>query len=106
MSSETQEPMFIDEYVDDKGDTHYESTNQPKICYMTKTYKKKNGDVVVKQYNQTKYNNLYYLNHKEQLCEKIRCECGVEYTKLGKCNHMKSKVHKMYRLLCEEHNIN
>jgi hypothetical protein len=91
---------------DYNGDIEYESPTTQRITYLTKKYIKKNGEVVIKQYNQTKYNTVYYMNNREVLTEHHTCACGGQYTKLNKHNHNKGKVHKMYeRIFINNNNV-
>jgi hypothetical protein len=74
---------------------------------ITKIYKKKNGELVEKQYNQSKYNENYYKKHATELNEKIKCECGYFYTQTNKSHHTKTKLHQMYLYLNGEiHRLN
>ena len=64
-----------------------------------KTYTKKNGEVVVKEYDQKKYNKSYYEKNKDKIAEEVyTCECcnkeGIK--KRNKFNHEKSVKHKLY----------
>ena len=62
----------------------------------TKTWTKKNGEVVVKTYVQNKYNANFYNNHKEELKTQHLCECGNYYTPPNKSKHCNTKIHKLY----------
>jgi hypothetical protein len=86
----------INNNSDSDDDMHYETLNNPPICYMTKKYTKKNGEITIKKYNQTQYNTLYYMNNKERLTEMKPCPCGGKYCDLRKYNHKNSKIHKLY----------
>jgi hypothetical protein len=66
---------------------------------VIKRYIKKNGEEVVKQYDQTKYNKNFYEKHKDELCEKRLCECGKEYTHGNISHHIKSQYHLLYKRL-------
>ena len=66
---------------------------------ITKKYIKKNGEEVIKQYDQTKYNKNFYAKHKDELCEKHVCECGKEYTHGNISHHIKSQYHTLYKRL-------
>ena len=91
---------------DSNGDIDYESTNIPTVCYMTKKYTKKNGEITIKKYNQTQYNTLYYMNNKERLTEMKNCPCGGQFCDLTKYNHKKGKIHKLYeRMFLNTNNI-
>ena len=66
---------------------------------ITKKYIKKNGDEVIKKYDQNKYNKNFYAKHKDELCEKHVCECGKEYTHGNISHHIKSQYHLLYKKL-------
>ena len=58
------------------------------------TYKrKKTNEIITKVYDQKEYNDKYYKANREKLLEKVKCECGREYTKALKSRHVKSKEH-------------
>ncbi len=97
--------MAINITTDDSGDINYESNIPESICYITKKYTKKNGEVITKKYNQSQYNTFYYMNNKDGLTDLKICECGGQYTKLNKYNHKKLKIHKIYELLCLNNNV-
>lgn len=70
-----------------------------------KTYTKKNGEVVVKEYDQKKYNKSYYEKNKEKIAEEVyNCECcnkeGIK--KRNKFNHEKTEKHKLYAQLRQQ----
>ena len=88
--------MVINITTDDNGDINYESNIPDSICYITKRYTKKNGEVVIKKYNQSQYKTFYYMNNKKKLTELTICECGGQYNNLNKYNHKKGKIHKQY----------
>jgi len=67
---------------------------EPKL--ITKTYTKKNGDKVVKQYNQNLYNKTFQEKNKKEILEKHTCECGGKYTNSNKSIHIKTKLHQAY----------
>ena len=66
---------------------------------VSKKYIKKNGEEVIKKYDQTKYNQNFYAKHKNELCEKHTCECGKEYTHGNISHHIKSQYHLLYKRL-------
>ena len=66
---------------------------------VSKRYIKKNGEEVIKQYDQTKYNKNFYAKHKDELCEKHVCECGKIYTHGNVSHHIKSQYHLLYKRL-------
>jgi|TARA_R110000868_G_scaffold60915_4_gene185503 hypothetical protein len=68
----------------------------------TKKYTKKNGEEVVKQYNQSTYNKTYYEKNKEKLAEKVVCGCGLDYLVSNKSNHRSGRVHKLWQKLTKE----
>jgi hypothetical protein len=71
---------------------------------VTKKYIKKNGEEVVKTYNQKLYNTKYYNKNKDNIIKKdYKCECcNVIINKLNKSNHEKTKKH----ILRSKYNIN
>lgn len=61
-----------------------------------KSYTNKQGEL--KEYDQKKYNNTYYLKNKDKIAEEVyTCECcnkeGIK--KRNKYNHEKSEKHKL-----------
>jgi hypothetical protein len=68
-----------------------------KICGMRK-YKNKQGDEVVKEYDQQIYNKKFYEKHKEDINKKCTCVCGGSYTKSNKAKHDKGRYHALYTL--------
>lgn len=64
--------------------------------FLTRTYTNKDGEVITKQYNQKEYNRAFYLKHKDEINEKIICECGGKYTSRSKIKHSKTKLHELY----------
>jgi flavoprotein len=72
---------------------------------ITKKYIKKNGDEVIKKYNQNKYNETYYNKHKDELFKKHNCECGGVYLATNKFNHFKTRIHKLYTTLTNKQTI-
>jgi hypothetical protein len=69
-----------------------------------KSYTKKNGEVVVKDYDQKKYNKSYYEKNKEKIAEEVyTCEyCEKEgIKKRNKFNHEKTVKHKLYKKIKE-----
>jgi hypothetical protein len=67
-------------------------------------YVNKNGDEVVKVYNQKKYNVKYLNNNPDKLKEKYLCEiCNKMIVKIHKNRHEKTKFHILYsKLICEQ----
>jgi len=64
---------------------------------MKRTYTKKDGSLVEKEYNQKDYNDKFYQKHKEQLTEKYICDiCNSKLSKTNRYNHLKSKKHLVY----------
>jgi hypothetical protein len=63
---------------------------------LIKTYTKKNGDVVIKEYNQREYNKRFYEKNKEKLAVKVKCNCGGGYTSPNKTKHEESRIHKLW----------
>ena len=64
---------------------------------IIKTYIKKNGEVVIKEYNQQEYNLRHYEKHKEKYTDKHECDCGGNYTLPNKAKHYESRIHKLYQ---------
>jgi hypothetical protein len=61
---------------------------------IVKKYTKKNGDEVVKTYNQQKYNNTYYSKNKDKINKTYKCVlCDKEINHSNKSNHEKTKIH-------------
>lgn len=61
---------------------------------MIKHLVKKNGDIVIKEYNQKKYNDTYYEKNKDKIKEKLMCDiCNKSFLKSNKSNHYISKQH-------------
>jgi uncharacterized protein with PIN domain len=79
-----------------------EMTNQPinlnqNNKLMKRTYIKKDGSLVEKQYNQQPYNSNFYQKHKEKYTEKYICEiCNSSLSRTNKYNHLKSQKHLLY----------
>ena len=64
-----------------------------------KTYTKKNGEVITKDYDQKKYNKSYYEKNKDKIAEEIyTCDfCNKEgIKKRNKYNHEKTLKHQLY----------
>ena len=62
----------------------------------TKQYVKKNGEVVIKQYDQKEYNKKFYEKNKEKYSLRNICDCGGSYTAPNKSKHDISRIHKLY----------
>jgi hypothetical protein len=61
---------------------------------IIKKYTKKNGEEVVKTYDQKKYNNTYYLKNKDKINKTYKCSyCNKEINQSNKTNHDKTKIH-------------
>ena len=60
----------------------------------TNKFVKKNGEITPIEFDKGNYNRTYYAKHKEELTEKIECECGGVYIKACKFNHLKTNRHK------------
>jgi len=69
---------------------------EEKIIPIIKKYIKKNNEEKIYNYNQKKYNDTYYLKHKEKiLTRKYKCECcNREYLLNNKSIHENSMKHK------------
>lgn len=72
----------------------------PKKCMTVRKSVKKDGTVVTKEYDQSKYNKKCYEKNKERYCEMTTCGCGREYNIYTKSNHQKSAFHKLYEKMC------
>lgn len=59
-------------------------------------YTRKNGDVVVREYNQTKCNLLYNAKHKERLSKSEDCICGGRFSEKHRFTHYRTKKHVNY----------
>ena len=59
-----------------------------------------NGDVIVREYNQTACNIRYNAKHKERLNKSEDCLCGGRFSEKSRFTHYRSKKHKRYM----EHN--
>ena len=74
--------------------------NKPEVekkkCMTVRKSVKKDGTVVEKAYDQTKYNRTCYEKNKERYCEMTKCGCGREYNIYTKSNHNKSAFHELY----------
>lgn len=64
-----------------------------------KTFHLKNGDIVIKEYDQRKYNATWYQKHKEALTTSITCECGGKYMLPNQSRHSHTSKHKSYKPL-------
>lgn len=61
---------------------------------IIKKYTKKNGEEVIKTYDQKKYNNNYYMKHKNNNIKNYKCVvCDKEIKQSNKSNHEKTKLH-------------
>ena len=60
------------------------------------SYTRKNGDVVVNEYNQTKCNLLYNAKHKERLSKREDCICGGRFSEKYRLAHYRCKKHVNY----------
>lgn len=63
-----------------------------------KTYTKKNGEIVEKEYNQQQYNKTYYEKNREKINGEVyECECcNITVKSRNKFNHNKTLKHKLY----------
>ena len=101
---------IITEEERDQRNTRYKAKwfqdNKERLTEKNKEYEKTHKEVIQKQrklyYEENKESfserrkiyreiNKYVL--KEKQCEKIQCECGVEYSRSNKARHFKSKRH-------------
>lgn len=68
--------------------------SEVKIIKNTKKYIKKNGEEMVKTYNQKIYNEKYYKNNADKFKETYICpDCQKNIIKSNKFNHEKTKSH-------------
>jgi len=74
-----------------------ETTKAPLISQ--KTFILKNGDIVIKEYDQRKYNSAWYQKHKTELTASITCECGGKYMLPSQSRHSKTSKHINYKPL-------
>ena len=68
------------------------------VKLITKKYTKKNGEEVIKQYNQQKYNKTFYEKNKGNIKAKEICNCGGSYCISNKSNHEETRIHRLYEL--------
>jgi hypothetical protein len=89
MDVESLQQTKIEETVPPK------SEEVKKICQNIKTYyRKSDGVMVVKVYDQTPYSKKYYEKNKASLKEYVDCSvCGHRYQKWNKSHHTTSKKH-------------
>jgi hypothetical protein len=68
---------------------------QPEIKHkLVKKYKNKNGEEVIKVYDQQKYNSKFYQKHKEKINEIYECElCKKNVKRANKFNHERTNLH-------------
>ena len=60
------------------------------------THTLKNGDVIVREYDQTAANSRWWYRHKEEQLKTETCTCGGTFSKNSANHHKKSKRHKRY----------
>ena len=61
----------------------------------TITYKKKDGSIVTKTYDDVEYNKKYYEKHKDEIhLLKVKCDCGVEVCKTALKRHLLTNKHQ------------
>jgi hypothetical protein len=72
-----------------------------------KTYTKKNGEVVTKNYDQKEYNKRHYERNKEAIInDTYICECcDTAVNTRNKTNHKKTLRHQLYHQLHENNKI-
>jgi hypothetical protein len=73
---------------------------------ITKKYVKKNGEEVIKQYNQKQYNKTFYEKNKGKINIKENCICGGSFSASNKSNHEETRIHKLYELYKKELYLN
>ncbi len=61
-----------------------------------KTFTKKNGDVIVREYNQTEWNSRWYAKNKERMTTSEDCVCGGRFSPNNRFKHYNTKTHKQY----------
>jgi hypothetical protein len=64
-----------------------------------KTFHLKNGDIVIKEYDQRKYNATWYQKHKDTVTARITCFCGGRYMVPNLSRHSQTSKHKNYKPL-------
>ena len=62
------------------------------------TYKYVNGDIIVREYNQTLVNKKTYAKNREKLTTSKNCECGGRYTPKNKYEHFNTKRHNIQKV--------
>lgn len=78
------------------------SSQQLNEIKIIKKYKKKNGEEVIKTYNQRLYNDSYYKKNTDKFKETYICvKCNKNVSKANKFNHERTKSHILY----EKYNI-
>lgn len=60
-----------------------------------KEWIRKDGTIVVKEYDQKQYNITSYLKNKDKMNELILCQCGKSYKQSNAYNHNKTQKHKL-----------
>ena len=70
---------------------------EDKSIKIVKRYIKKNGEEVIKFYDQKKYNDKYYKINSDKIKEKYYCNfCNKNIIKANKHNHEKTKIHILH----------
>lgn len=67
-----------------------------KNCITKRKRVKKDGTIVIAEYNQSEYNKTCYEKNKERYATMTECGCGKEYNIYTKSNHHKTAYHKLY----------
>jgi len=44
------------------------------------------------------YMKTYKQEHKEYYYGKVKCECGISYSRTNKCQHLRTRLHQIYAL--------
>ena len=69
-----------------------------KCCISHKSFTKKNGDVIVREYNQTEWNSRWYQKNKERMTTSNVCICGGQFSPNNKFKHYNSKKHRQHSI--------
>ena len=86
-TEETHRPSYI---------FHDLPEEQRTQCIAQKTFYLKNGDVIVREYNQTEWNSRWYKKNKERMTTSDVCVCGGKFSPNNKFKHYNTKMHKQH----------
>lgn len=65
-------------------------------CISRKSFTKKNGDVIVREYNQSKFNSTWYEKNKTKMTTSEDCVCGGRFSPNNRFKHYNTKTHRRY----------